>query len=250
MTLPARGRSSIHADAVRDPAARAATRDLLVGSPRSGRGDTARPDDRGARRRLVAGYAIAIPVGAIAVYLVTLTARAGFAVGAAAGLGTATADGIYATVAVVAGAVVAPLVASVRTPLTWASVAVLAVLAWRTLRPALRPCPTAARPARDERHHSGACLRDAARAHPGQPATVVYFAVLVAGGALGPDASGAERAVFVAAAFFASASWQMVVAGGGAVLGRALTNETGQRVTAAVGGLVILGLAVHLALGA
>ncbi|MNW59178.1 Arginine exporter protein ArgO [compost metagenome] len=82
------------------------------------------------------------------------------------------------------------------------------------------------------------------------PATVIYFAVLVAGGALSPDATGAERAVFVLAAFVASASWQMLVAGGGAVLGRALTNDTGQRVTAAVGGLVILALAVHLALGA
>ncbi|KRD45872.1 MULTISPECIES: LysE/ArgO family amino acid transporter [Oerskovia] len=201
---------------------------------------------------LVAGYAIAIPVGAIAVYLVTLTARTRFAVGAAAGLGTATADGIYATVAVVAGAVVAPLVAAVRTPLTWASVAVLAVLAWRTFRPALqrvlpdgatpRPATADTTPVRAYATLLGLTLVN--------PATVIYFAVLVAGGALSPDATGAERAVFVLAAFVASASWQMLVAGGGAVLGRALTNDTGQRVTAAVGGLVILALAVHLALGA
>ncbi|RXR23824.1 lysine transporter LysE [Oerskovia turbata] len=201
---------------------------------------------------LVAGYAIAIPVGAIAVYLVTLTARTRFAVGAAAGLGTATADGVYATVAVVAGAVVAPFVASIRTPLTWASVAVLTFLAWRTLRPAFqrvvpdgatpRPATSDTTPVRAYATLLGLTLVN--------PATVVYFAVLVAGGALSPDATGPERAVFVAAAFLASASWQLVVAGGGAVLGRALTDDTGQRVTAAVGGLVILGLAVHLAIGA
>src|SRR5437867_9400592 len=51
----------------------------------------------------VAGYAIAIPVGAIAV-LITHTAIAdGLRHGLAAGAGAATADGIYATLAVVAG---------------------------------------------------------------------------------------------------------------------------------------------------
>ena len=42
---------------------------------------------------LLAGYGVAVPVGAIAVLIVGLTARTSLRVGAAAALGVATADG-------------------------------------------------------------------------------------------------------------------------------------------------------------
>ena len=42
---------------------------------------------------LLAGYGIAMPVGAVATYLVTLTARTSARVGAAGALGVASADG-------------------------------------------------------------------------------------------------------------------------------------------------------------
>jgi threonine/homoserine/homoserine lactone efflux protein len=48
---------------------------------------------------LLAGYGIAMPVGAVATYLVTLTARTSARVGAAGALGVASADGLYAVVA-------------------------------------------------------------------------------------------------------------------------------------------------------
>jgi hypothetical protein len=48
---------------------------------------------------VVAGYAIAIPVGAIAVLIVELGVRRGFRVAAAAGVGAGTADGLYAALA-------------------------------------------------------------------------------------------------------------------------------------------------------
>ena len=47
------------------------------------------------------------------------------------------------------------------------------------------------------------------------------------------------------AAFVASASWQLALAGGGALLGRAVTGPRGQRVTGVVSALVIAALAVH-----
>ena len=50
---------------------------------------------------LLAGFGIAIPVGAVATYLVTLTARTSARVGAAGAFGVASADGLYALVAVV-----------------------------------------------------------------------------------------------------------------------------------------------------
>ncbi|MFE4795305.1 hypothetical protein ACFRFL_09395, partial [Streptomyces sp. NPDC056708] len=52
---------------------------------------------------LLAGYGIAIPVGAVGTYLVGLTARTSLRTGACAALGVATADGLYAVVAVGGG---------------------------------------------------------------------------------------------------------------------------------------------------
>jgi hypothetical protein len=45
---------------------------------------------------LVAGYGIAMPVGAVATYLVALTARSSLKVGVFAALGVASADSLYA----------------------------------------------------------------------------------------------------------------------------------------------------------
>jgi len=59
---------------------------------------------------LLAGYGVAIPVGAIGVLIIGLSARTSLRTGAAAALGVATADGVYATVAVLGGAAVAALI--------------------------------------------------------------------------------------------------------------------------------------------
>lgn len=55
---------------------------------------------------LVAGYGVAIPVGAIAILILGLSARTSFQVGAAAALGVAGADGLYAALAALGGAAV------------------------------------------------------------------------------------------------------------------------------------------------
>lgn len=54
----------------------------------------------------------------------------------------------------------------------------------------------------------------------------------------------------MAAAFAASATRQALLAGGGAVLGRALTGPRGRRVTGLVSAAGLAGLAVRLALQA
>lgn len=46
------------------------------------------------------------------------------------------------------------------------------------------------------------------------PATVIYFAALVLGSRTTAEADHLERAVFVLAALVASASWQLLLAGG------------------------------------
>ncbi|MGP3986054.1 LysE family transporter [Streptomyces sp. 3N207] len=87
---------------------------------------------------LVAGYAVAIPVGALAVLLVSLTARTSLRVGVAGALGVAVADGAYATVAVVGGAAVARAVEPIADPLRWTASAVLVLMAARSARTAVR----------------------------------------------------------------------------------------------------------------
>ncbi|MFD0854071.1 lysine transporter LysE, partial [Actinomadura adrarensis] len=52
---------------------------------------------------LAAGYAVAIPLGAFAVLLVTLTAHTSVRVGAAGAFGVATADTLYAAAALLGG---------------------------------------------------------------------------------------------------------------------------------------------------
>jgi arginine exporter protein ArgO len=198
---------------------------------------------------LLAGYGVAIPVGAIGVLIMGLAARTSLAVGAGAGLGVATADGLYALLAVAGGAAVSGLVRPVATPLRWVALAVLLGLAARTAWSAWRAHreAVAARPGR-------LALSTPGRAYAGllgltllNPATMVYFSALVLGRQAGAARSLPDGALFVAAAFVASASWQLLVAAGGSVLGRALAGSRGRLATALVSSAVMVVLAVRLA---
>ena len=80
------------------------------------------------------------------------------------------------------------------------------------------------------------------------PTTVVYFAAIVLGNQH-LVSTAAEGVVFVLAAFLASASWQLLLAGGGAALGHAVTGPRGRRVTGVVSAMVIAALAVPTMLG-
>lgn len=55
-----------------------------------------------------------------------------------------------------------------------------------------------------------------------------------------------DQVVFVLAAFAASASWQLLIAGGGALLGRTLTGHRGRLVTGLASSGVIMLLAVRM----
>lgn len=197
---------------------------------------------------LLAGYGIALPVGAIGSYLVSLTARTSLRLGASAALGVATADGLYALAAAAGGSALAGVITPVAGPLRWASAVVLVTLAVVGAAGALRK-HREGRPPGEAR--GGATTP--ARAFAGllgltllNPATVVYFAALVAGDHATVAAGPATAAVFVAAAFAASASWQLLLVCGGAALGRVLTGRRGRLVTALVSSAVIAALAVHL----
>ena len=195
---------------------------------------------------LVTGYAIAVPVGAVAALIVALSARDGWRVGAAAGLGVATVDGAYALVAVLAGKAVAEALGPVEGTLEVISVVALLAIAALTLLHSLRP------PAGEAGEVPAWSPLKAWATFAGitavNPATVIYFAAIVLGGSVDSDGAG-EAAVFVAAAFLASASWQVFVASLGTGLGRwlgpsHLAGPRGRRVTGVVAAVVIALLAV------
>ncbi|MDX3457037.1 LysE family transporter [Streptomyces sp. ME02-8801-2C] len=199
---------------------------------------------------LLAGYGIAVPVGAVTTYLVSLTARTSLRTGVCAALGIATADGLYALLATLGGTALAGALQPVLVPLRWASALVLAVLAVRGGAGALR------------QYRAGALATRADAMPPTplraflmlvgitllNPTTVIYFAALVLGSRASDAVSHWEQGVFVLAAFLASASWQLLIASGGALLGRALTGRRGRLVTALVSSAVIMALAVRMVL--
>ncbi|MGI5481913.1 LysE family transporter [Streptomyces lavendofoliae] len=200
----------------------------------------------------LAGLGIAVPVGAVGAYLVALTARTSLKVGACAALGVATADGLYALVAAVGGAALAPLVEPVAVPLRRLSALVLVVLAVRGGAVAI-----ARHRARREAARDGEAPVGPVRAYLAllgitvlNPMTVVYFAALVIGGRATGSPSPPEQGAFVLGAFLASAVWQLLLAGGGALLGRALTGSRGRLVTALASSALIIALAGHLLLAA
>lgn len=201
---------------------------------------------------LVAGYGIAVPVGAVGAYLVAVTARTGLRVGSCAALGVAAADGAYALVATVGGAALVPFLQPVTLPLRWAAVLVLVGLAgWSGAGAITRYRRGRSDPGRTEKAMTGG------RAFLGflgitlmNPMTVVYFTALVLGSGAGADPTRLEQVLFVGGAFAASASWQLLLAGGGALLGKALTGRRGRLATALTSSTLIVALAVHLLLTA
>ncbi|WP_369221012.1 LysE family transporter [Streptomyces sp. R39] len=199
---------------------------------------------------LLAGYGIAVPVGAVGTYLVSLTARTSLRTGACAALGVATADGLYALLAAAGGAALAAALLPVLGPLRLVSALVLVALAVRGAALALRQFRERRLAARAERPVPGP-----GRAYLGllgitllNPTTVIYFAALVVGTRSAEPVRPVEQGVFVLAAFAASASWQLLLASGGALLGRALTGHRGRLITALLSSCVMLGLAARMAL--
>jgi arginine exporter protein ArgO len=160
-------------------------------------------------------------------------------------MGVATADGLFALVAALAGATLARALQPVATPMQLLAAGILVAIAVKGIVAALRRY-------RVPSHVPDTGARGAARAYLGllgltilNPLTIVYFAALVLGQA-NEAWSAADSAIFVAGALVASASWQALLALGGTVIGRILTSDRGRLTTALVGNGIIVALALHL----
>jgi threonine/homoserine/homoserine lactone efflux protein len=191
---------------------------------------------------VAAGYAIAIPFGPIAVLIVRTGVRQGLRAAAAAGAGTATADLIFATIAMLFGAAASAFLAPILPAARLMAGAALAVIALRGLLAA---------PQVTEREAGSVRAGNTYLLFLGltmlNPPTVIYFVSLAI--AL-PEVSAdfASRAIFAVGAFLASLSWQEVLALVGSVLHGRLTPRL-QRMTAVVSSLIILALAARVAFG-
>ncbi len=188
---------------------------------------------------IAAGYAIAIPVGPIAILILRTGMRGGLRQAAAAGAGTATADLVYATLAMLFGAAASGFLQPFLPATRIAAAVVLAVIAIRGMFRSARV---------EDREIRGPMYFIFLTLTMLNPPTVIYFVSLAV--AL-PEVSAdiASRAAFVAGAFLASLSWQELLAVAGAMLHGRLTPAL-QRVTAIMSGLIILALAFRIATGA
>src|SRR5574341_1874244 len=200
---------------------------------------------------MIAGYGIAIPVGAIAVLIIETALRGGFMPGFAAGAGAASADFVYALVVVIAGSVVAGWLAPIAPALRIASAAVLLGLGgwglWRS-----------ARAVRTDRSGEGGDNAPQVAIEPTgriyltflgltllNPATFAYFAAIILGGGAGGLDTLAARGLFIAGAGIASLSWQTLLAAIGALAHRHLSPMF-RLLTGVVGNLVVIGLGVRM----
>jgi threonine/homoserine/homoserine lactone efflux protein len=193
---------------------------------------------------LLAGWGVAIPLGAIGVMVVDLGMRAGLRPAAAAAAGVAAADFLYAALAATAGTALAGALELHAHELRLGAAAVLAVVAVLGLRSLRRP------PGDDAAAPTGrrAFARFLALTSI-NPLTVAYFAALIAGLPAVASAPAEAKAVFVVAAGAASLSWQLVLAAAGALLHRRLPPSA-RLCTALAGNALVLGLAAHMALAA
>jgi threonine/homoserine/homoserine lactone efflux protein len=188
---------------------------------------------------VAAGYGIAIPLGAIAMLIVITASRDSFRHGFTAGLGAASADMVYASIAVAAGSALGDRLRGVATPLHLVAGCALAAIAVRGLIGAVR----------SRRSRTAAVLDPLGATYLRffgltlvNPLTIVYFVSVVLGSQTA--ATPARAAAFVVGVALASASWQTVLATSGAFVGRVLIDP-GRLATGVVGYGIVLALALR-----
>lgn len=188
---------------------------------------------------VITGLAVAMPPGAVTGLIVRTGLQRGFRTALAAGWGTATVDGIYCSIAVLAGAALIPLLGTVETPLRAVTGFVLVGLGVYGIVRSRAELPT------DAPVGARALIATYIRfigITMVNPATLAYF-VAVAFGFGGPvlaDAGG-----FIAGVFAASLGWHALLAVmSGSLHGR--LGPRGRAVLTVVANGVVVALGVRI----
>ncbi len=186
---------------------------------------------------IAAGLGIAMPLGAIAVLILRTALSRGMRAGAAAGLGAASVDFVYCSLAVVAGASLSGVISRWGEAPLYVSGAVIAAIGVAQLVSALRPQETVAATPRARIVYLQFIGLTALN-----PVTVLYFASL-AGVLASHEADAGAQAAFVAGVAMASAAWQVGLAVAGAAM-RHTVSERASRALGIVGSVIVVGLGV------
>jgi threonine/homoserine/homoserine lactone efflux protein len=192
---------------------------------------------------VVAGYGIAIPVGAIAILIVEVGLKHGFPPAFFAGAGAATADLLYAGLAVVGGVTLAGAVETIDDPLRIASGVILiliAILGMRRVGQEVDPVEEPTYPSRNELIGTYARFLGLTLINP---TTIVYFAAVIIGLGVANEMTPAQGVAFAAGAFLASLSWQTTIAAA-ASSARHRLSPRARTVAIVTGNLVILAFAI------
>jgi threonine/homoserine/homoserine lactone efflux protein len=197
---------------------------------------------------VLAGYGIAIPVGAIAILIIDVALRQGFASGFMAGAGAATVDLIYATVAVVAGAALLSYLSPYATVLQITSSLVLIGLgSYGLLRVWRRRSEQMAEANGDGNQNLFRIYAKFFGLTLLNPLTIAYFGALILGRNLQSDWTTADRLFFIVGAGLASLTWQTFLAAFGAV-GRSRLSPKVRDIVSIVGNIIVIGLGMRIAL--
>ena len=195
---------------------------------------------------VAAGYGIAIPVGAIAILIVDMGLRRGFPPAFMAGAGAATADFIYALLAVIAGATLAAALAPYATALQIASAIVLLALGAYGLRQATQiDTGQKSRPTIANNQSLGRIYLRFLGLTILNPLTIAYFGALILGRDAGATVTTLDRLLFVLGAALASLSWQTMLAGLGSLANQRLSPRS-QRLTSITGNLIVIALGLRI----
>ena len=188
---------------------------------------------------LVAGFAIAMPPGAVTSLIVRIGLQRGLPSALAAGWGTATVDGVYCVIAVLAGAAIVPLLGAIDPPLRIVTGLVLVGLGLRGILAARHDAPSAGSP--DARALVATYVRFIAITMV-NPATLAYF-IAVALGFAGSVLN--DAGAFIVGVFAASLTWHAILAVlSGSLHGRLSPNA--RTVLAVVANAVVIALGVRI----
>ncbi len=207
------------------------------------------PHMKGLVEGLIAGYGIAVPIGAVSVLIFTAGMVSGFRRGFAAGAGAATADLIYASAASIAGAALVMLLRPVARHLRIAGGIALLLLAGFGIVQGLRKgsgdrhedsrLPGSAGPLSTYIQLLGITLVN--------PLTIVYFTALILGRQGRGETVLVDRLAFVVGAAAASLSWQTLLAALGSILHGRMTPRfrsaaviAGNLIVAALGARILV----------
>lgn len=192
---------------------------------------------------VLAGYGIAIPVGAIAVLIIDAGLRYGFQSGFWAGAGAASADLLYAVIAVIVGGTAVTILGSFVSELQLASGVLLLALGlaglWKLGRTAANTSPT---PAMQSTRNIYVLFLGLTLLNP---MTIVYFAALILGGAAGSEATVVSRALFVIGAGVASLTWQTFLAASASLFHKRLSARMTKSLSA-LGNLLVCGFGANI----